>query len=372
MNPAGPIQPLRALGLSALIILGFVGVGVASIVVVDTLAGSLGLPLLLASATVALVPLAIVAWGIRWIDRFEPEPALATWFAFLSGAGVAVVLALVVDSWVWSASPLAGSKPGVEALVGATIQAPLVEEFGKGLAVWILFWVGRQRLDGPIDGVVYASWSAAGFAFSENILYFGRALASGGGVFAETFIVRGMMAPFAHVMFTAFIGYFLGRAAERGVRGLGLGAFVTGFIPAVALHAIWNGALFVVPSFYTYFFLVQVPLFVGAVAWVWWLRSQKAKILERQLRAYVASGVILQQELGFLTTARGRKVALQWAKSHGLSRELDRFIQVAIRLALTRQRVEREVFRGHPDWEMALVDQVVDARDALHFPGATR
>jgi hypothetical protein len=243
----------------------------------------------------------------------------------------------------------------------------LVEEFGKGLAVWVLFWVGRQRLDGPIDGVVYAAWSAAGFAFSENILYFGQAISVGGDVFVETFVVRGLMSPFAHVMFTALIGYSLGRAAERGVRGLGVGAFLVGFIPAVLLHALWNGALFVVTSFYGYFFVVQVPLFIGAVWLVWWLRNQKARILLEQLRFYVQSGVILDQELGFLTTARGRAVALAWAKARGLTAALNRFIGVAVRLALTRHRVERGVYRGHPDWEVDLVGQLVDARDALHF-----
>jgi len=357
----------RTVGVSLLVIGAFVLVGLAALVALDALAGSLGGPLLVLSAVVALVPLAIVAWGIRWIDRFEPEPPSATWFAFLFGAGVAVVIALGVDAWVWSSSPLANSSDGLETLIGATIQAPLVEEFGKGLAVWLLFWVGRNRLDGPIDGVVYAAWSAAGFAFSENILYFGASIAQGGEVFVETFIVRGLMSPFAHVMFTALIGYSLGRAAERGVRGLGLGAFVAGFVPAVALHALWNGALFVVTSFYAYFFVVQVPLFVAGVFFVWWLRNQKARILQEHLAYYAHNGVILDQELGFLTTASGRGVALRWAKNRGLTKALDRFIAVAVRLALTRHRVERGVYRGNPEWEGALVNELVDARDALHF-----
>ncbi|MDR9396039.1 PrsW family intramembrane metalloprotease [Pontimonas sp.] len=358
---------VRTLGIGALVILGFVLVGVATLIALDTLAGSLGGPLLVISALVALVPLAIVAWGIRWIDRFEPEPPAATWFAFLFGAGVAVVIALGVDAWVWTTSALAGSPEGLSAVLGPTVQAPLVEEFGKGLAVWVLFWVGRNRLDGPIDGVVYAAWSAAGFAFSENILYFGAAIAQGGDVFVETFIVRGLMSPFAHVMFTALIGYSLGRAAEKGVRGLGLWAFTRGFIPAVLLHALWNGALFVVSSFYVYFFVVQVPLFVGAVLMVGWLRNQKAAILRENLGYYARAGVIADQEMGFLTTAAGRVIALRWAKKRGLGKQLDRFIAIAVRLALTRHREERGIHRGADDWETTLVGELVDARDRLHF-----
>lgn len=357
----------RTLTISAAVIVGFVLVGVATLAALDTLAGSLGGPLLVISAVVALVPLAIVAWGIRWIDRFEPEPPAATWFAFLFGAGVAVVIALGVDAWVWGSSALAGSPEAFSAVLGPTVQAPLVEEFGKGLAVWVLFWVGRNRLDGPIDGVVYAAWSAAGFAFSENILYFGVAIAQGGDVFVETFIVRGLMSPFAHVMFTALIGYSLGRAAEKGVRGLALGAFLRGFIPAVLLHALWNGALFVVSSFYVYFFIVQVPLFIGAVLLVWWLRNQKAAILRENLGYYARAGVIADQEMGFLTTASGRVVALRWAKKRGLAKQLDRFIAVAVRLALTRHRDERGMHAGEDDWETTLVGELIDARDRLHF-----
>ncbi len=358
---------MRSVGVSVVVIAGFVLVGLATLSALDTLAGNLGAPLLVLSALVALVPLAIVAWGIRWIDRFEPEPPAATWFAFLFGAGVAVVIALGVDAWVWSTPAFSGTSAGVETVVGAVVQAPLVEEFGKGLAVWVLFWVGRHRLDGPIDGVVYAAWSAAGFAFSENILYFGAAIAQGGDVFVDTFIARGLMSPFAHVMFTALIGYSLGRAAERGTRGLGLGAFLVGFGPAVLLHAFWNGALFVVTSFYTYFFIVQVPLFIAGVWLVWWLRRQKARILSDELRHYAQAGVILDQELGFLTTAPGRAVAKRWAKKRGLTKALDRFIAVAVRLALTRHRVERGVYRGDSDWELELVSDIIDARDALHF-----
>ena len=35
----------------------------------------------------------------------------------------------------------------------------------------------RREFDGIVDGIVYAGLVAAGFAFTENILYFGRAFA---------------------------------------------------------------------------------------------------------------------------------------------------------------------------------------------------
>ena len=98
------------------------------------------------------------------------------------------------------------------------MQAPLVEESAKGLGVLLLLWFNRRNFDGPVDGIVYAASVAAGFAFSENILYFGRRSCSTASDrdFAVIFIARGLFSPFAHALFTACTGFALGLA--RGAR----------------------------------------------------------------------------------------------------------------------------------------------------------
>ena len=63
-----------------------------------------------------------------------------------------------------------------------------------------------------------------GFAMTENILYFGRAfidgIAGSGAVEAglissvATFVVRGILSPFAHPLFTAMIGFGVAGAAS--------------------------------------------------------------------------------------------------------------------------------------------------------------
>lgn len=352
----------RQVLLALVAVVGFGLVGWAALVVFGFLQGVLGPGVFIVAAILAAVPLGIVVVGIRWLDSWEPEPASATWFALGFGAAVAVVIALVVDEVF--GFRFAGN-PTLEFFVGATVQAPVVEEVGKGLAVLILFWWGRHRIDGPIDGVVYAAWAAAGFAFTENILYFGQALATGDGALLQTFVTRGLMSPFAHVMFTAFIGYFIGRAAERGQRGLGMGPFLLGLVPAIALHALWNGALFFVTSFYTYFVAVQVPLFVGVVLWVGWLRRQKGRVLETHLVHYATLGYFHDSEFAFLADTRVRKQARTWAKSRGIAGEFDRFVRHATRLAFDRHRVTRGLPAATPTWEAEGVEAVVRAREAM-------
>src|SRR5690606_26985258 len=125
-------------------------------------------------------PFAIVFFVVRWIDRWEPEPRTAIVFAFLWGAGVSVLIALLVgagvDNLIYA---LGGPGFGYE-FFGAAIQAPIVEEGGKGLGLLIIFFAARKHFDGPVDGLVYAAWVAGGFAFTENILYFGNRLVEAG------------------------------------------------------------------------------------------------------------------------------------------------------------------------------------------------
>ena len=60
------------------------------------------------------------------------------------------------------------------------MQAPIVEEFAKGLGVFIIFVIARRAFDGPIDGIVYGGLVGAGFAFTENIQYFAISFIEGG------------------------------------------------------------------------------------------------------------------------------------------------------------------------------------------------
>jgi len=201
-----------------------------------------------------LIPLTIVFFGIRWVDRWEPEPRSAMAFSFLWGAGVAVLIALLVDAGISTAARTSGVSASASEFFGAVFQAPIVEESGKGLGVLLLFLFARKLIDGPVDGLVYGATIASGFAFTENILYFGNALTTAqgtGGVF-ELFLIRGLLSPFAHVMFTGCTGILLGLAARRTGRIGGTGLFIVGLIPAILLHALWNGSLYFVQDFYGY------------------------------------------------------------------------------------------------------------------------
>jgi len=249
------------------------------------------------------------------------------------------------------------------------VQAPIVEESAKGFGVLLIFLVARKYFDGPVDGIVYAATVAAGFAFSENIQYFGVQISTEGGFdgsVAEIFFIRGLLSPFAHVMFTSMTGLFIGIAARQGSRILAIGLFFVGLIPAILLHALWNGALEVVYDFYGYYALVQVPLFAFAVVGVVLLRRREIKLTQLRLGEYAAAGWFNAAEVQTLATPAGRRRSLAWAKSHGQGGPMKTYIRDVTRLAFARNRIvtQRDHTAAQAD-EAVLLGKITAERTAL-------
>jgi protease PrsW len=180
------------------------------------------------SALAGLVPLAIVLPVVSWLDRVEPEPRASRAHALLWGASVAVVGALIVNTVV---ALVAGD---VTAMV---VSAPIVEEALKALGV--VWAVRRREVDSVSDGIVYAAWVALGFAVVEDMTYF--ATASVEGAFLPVFVIRAVLTPFAHPLFTFWTGLAIGQAVLKG-RPV-LPSALWGYGLAVLTHMTWNGSL---------------------------------------------------------------------------------------------------------------------------------
>ncbi|MBW1637787.1 PrsW family intramembrane metalloprotease [Microbacterium resistens] len=340
-------------GILAVVLIGLVGYFVTFL---GTAASVVGLVL-------ALVPLGIVLFGVHLIDRWEPEPKGVMAFALAWGAIAAVGLSLLVDlglSFVIR-GPLRES-------FGSVVQAPVVEEFFKGLGVLLIFAVARRAFDGPIDGVVYGALVGAGFAFTENIQYFAVSMIEGDSAsLTMTFVLRGLLSPFAHAMFTAVTGFAIGLAARRGrAPGSVLGAAALGMLGAVLLHALWNGsAMF--GDFFALYATLQVPLFIGFIIAIILLRREEERVTRTRLDDYARAGWFTPQEVTMLATRDGRKAALAWAASLREDRRpiMRGFIKDATALAAVRQRAIAGTDPLAAQDERALLARTAAARAAL-------
>ncbi|MCX6500477.1 MAG: PrsW family glutamic-type intramembrane protease [Arthrobacter sp.] len=312
----------------------------------------------------SLLPLGTVLLTVRFIDRWEPEPRRLLVFAFLWGALVSISVVMLIEPFF---SAAAGPASGLDyTTFSVTVRAPVVEEFAKSLGLLLLLICARKQFDGPVDGVVIAFTIAAGFAFTENILYFGRAVAASstpGTDLAVVFFLRGVMSPFAHAIFTGTTGLILGYAARRWNTGLTLPAFAVGLIPAMLLHSGWNS---MGQDFLAQYIVVQVPIFLLAVLVVMLLRVAERRLTRQRLQEYAAAGWFTGPEVAMLATPAGRRSALRWAGSIDRGPQMRALLQAATRLALTRQRIlsGRDV-PGHQFDEQRQLREILVLRDAV-------
>lgn len=353
----------------AAVVVAFIALGVALVALLAYFLFFIGPGLTFVGGLLALLPLAIVLLGVRWIDRWEPEPRLLYLIAFLWGATASVVIALVADIGASFLYAAAGADVNWTIFLQSTVQAPVVEEVGKGFGLLLIYLVARRFFDGPVDGIVFAALIGGGFAFTENIQYFAVQIIESGQfdiAVGEIFFIRGILSPFAHVMFTACIGFFLGLAARKGTALGGIGFWLIGLIPAILLHAFWNGVLFFIYDFYAYYIVVQVPLFLLAVGGVALLRRQEARMTQLRLGEYAAAGWINSNEVDTLGTGAGRRRARAWARENGLSAVMKEYIKDATHLAFTRNRIVsgRDRIGSQAD-EALLLSQVTQARRRL-------
>src|SRR5699024_5147448 len=255
-----------------------------------------------------------------------------------------------VDAWI---SPEDETQL-IDTFLGAVVQAPVVEEAMKSAGLLGLLIWGRRYISGPLDGVVYAALIAVCFSFTENILYFAQSFheAQAAGEVAgfwQTFFLRGILSPFAHVSFTALCGLGLGIAAERRSPMLYFGLGIGGLSLGMVLHALWNGSTFFLPvdpeaplaGFLRYYASVQAPIFLLLVGIVLFLRLREKRILRRQLSEYGRAGWFSPDEVAMLVSMRRRRRAEAWAARHGAVARMGmrHLIRSAVALGMERHSV---------------------------------
>jgi protease PrsW len=265
----------------------------------------------------------------------EPEPWLLLAKCVLWGGTAAIVLALIANHSMFAILAALYGEPAAT-LLSAVLVAPVAEEVAKGVVLVLLFYRARHDFDGLTDGVVYATMVGLGFAATENILYYGYA--AGDGDLAATFVIRGIISPYAHSLFTAMFGIGLGYAIHRNGLFARL-APTLGLTAGMALHAIWNLSA-AVNLFDAAYALFMVPIFVGAVALAVRSQQHEHRVLREQLEPYARAGRI---DADVAAVVCGDPAAAKAAaRALGISRgERRRLQSVAARLALAEWRARR-------------------------------
>ncbi|MGO1592083.1 MAG: PrsW family intramembrane metalloprotease [Ancrocorticia sp.] len=292
----------------------------------------------------ALVPVVLLLVLIRWIDQWEPEPRWLYVVAFAWGAGVSTLQSIlgnqrfqeIIDGRIELDTYQQAALPVV-------VGAPLVEEAFKGIGVLLIFFVFSRYFNGAVDGIVYGMLIGLGFAFTENIFYFGEFYDQLGTVFQA----RAIENPFVHPLSTALTGAGVGFASQARSWFSVIPMFSIGYAGAVILHGLHNfSAIQDMGSAQRLAY--QLPVYAAAVILICYLRVRERRRVLDALAEYAQAGWITGNEMAMIQSVANREAAVRWAgervgRSGGNPndgiRAMRRFQEELLDLANTRVRV---------------------------------
>ena len=369
-NSLGPPlpAPVRKVGapLAAIIALGTVAALILTLLTaVDPGGAALGFGLSTGAMTCVLL-------CYLWLDRWEPEPPRLLVMAFLWGASVAVLLSVAFGHLFDQTFGGGGDEPGFATIA---IGAPVIEEAAKG-AFLLLMMTGRRRseLNTMTDCLIYAGFTAVGFAWLENIFY----IASGETV-GESLTIAGLrlvMGPFAHPLFTTMFAIGVYFAMKQRSTFAKLGYLLLGYLAAVVMHGLWNGsALLGANTYLGVYVLWMMPIFGLAITLAVVSRRRERHIIAAKLPGLMAHGLVTPTEATWLSALKSRKMAVNSARRFGGRRaawSVKRFTMAVVELAYVRDRIDRgfgdeRVFALQNEEAHRVVAARAEAGPALHL-----
>ena len=120
-------------------------------------------------------------------------------------------------------------------------------------------------------------------------------------------ILRGVLSPFAHPLFTSMTGIGCGLAATSRSAVARVLYVLVGYGFAVLLHALWNGSATLGDggTFLGVYLFVMVPLFIAMIVLVLWQRRREQRTVADQLPGF-AHGRLDRAERGAAAVEPGR------------------------------------------------------------------
>ena len=219
------------------------------------------------AAIFALVPVGPLIGCYLWLDRYEPEPRSLLVTGLAWGAFVATLLALVLQG-------IGGLVAGFTDEQTLAVVAPVTEEATKGLFLLLLLLWRRNELDGVLDGIVYAGWSASASPSPRTSSTSPRRT-TGPTAWARaasrSSASRSCCAAWPARSRTRCSPRSPGSASGIAITSRSTAVRVLapllGYACAVAAHALWNASTLLAggAGFFGVYLLVMVPVFVAVV-----------------------------------------------------------------------------------------------------------
>lgn len=200
-------------------------------------------------------------WYFYRKDKLEPEPKKLIAYTFFLGMLIVIPAAILEGAIEGVQQGFFTKGTVLYTAIDTFIIVGPVEEFLKFCVVWQIIYP-KDDFNEPMDGIIYASAAALGFATLENLGY----MSSMGW---EVIGIRGPLSTLGHVLFASFWGIALGFAKfespEEGkkliVRGVLLAMFTHGlfdFFLMASVYSDWSaiggliGVMFLMVAMWKY------------------------------------------------------------------------------------------------------------------------
>ncbi len=179
-----------------------------------------------------------LAFGVFWMwwyyrqDLYEKEPKRFVAFIFLISMPWAILTGLgeyILNRTLGMPGESSAFLPAAFFALGVVAVA---EELAKFLVVYVVAYPNRA-FNEPMDGIIYATAAALGFASLENVFY---ALDQGPLVL----LLRGPFSTLGHVLFSVMWGAALGRTLNEKEPRRRSVLVLKGLLLAILFHGAYN------------------------------------------------------------------------------------------------------------------------------------
>ena len=228
-----------------------------------------------------------------WLDRYRRLNVPLYVMAFLWGGVISTWFSIYVNTWMGERLGVTGDDPSTGAR-SAVFSAPFVEEISKTAILFLLAILLRYRIVSTLQAVTLAGFSAIGFAFIENIVYYARAYnyatqVPGIDPQAEVMSLvrlRGIWTSFGHPLFTSLAAFGIAVGLRHRSKLVRVFAPLAGFAFAALGHMAFNGIASTTPEdkiknyWYMALFLVASIVFTLVGHFLMEMRRIRARLVD--------------------------------------------------------------------------------------------
>ncbi|MCA0295422.1 MAG: PrsW family intramembrane metalloprotease [Actinobacteria bacterium] len=265
----------------------------------------------------ALPTLAFWTVVFVWADRYRPQRVVVWYLTLGWGAAIATFISIHVNTWASQQLAVAGNGDPTTSARAAIFIAPFVEEAAKASVLFLIAIIARYRVVSKVSMVVLAGLSAAGFAFTENIIYYARAIVyssqtiqvgDADAAVQELVWLRGFWTCFGHPLFTMMTGIGVAVAVRTRSKVVRVLAPLAGYGAAALLHMVFNSqaSLNSGQGLILIYIFVALPVVLGAAIYVVRQVFKQRRVLATRLGDYA--------QLGWLPASDPVVFARQWLR----------------------------------------------------------